>query len=152
MWKLYLLKQSRTDQSQALLAGNFGQATRMKCELCKDFIKTDEGDWRAGGRRGTSPICMNSFCKDQPITGFRSSKARPNQYEFLKDFRTDDGDWYEIAPLPCRHVASAESRERWRARDRERPLLQLRRSDNRRRGGRPDTMLMRSCIPVVVCG
>ena len=67
----------------------------------------------------------------------------------------DDDNWYEVAPLPCRRVPSAESRE-WRARDRERPLLQLRRSGNRCRGGRPSTMLNQRCTPplwfVANCG
>ena len=42
--------------------------------------------------------------------------------DFLKDSaRTDDGDWYEIAPLPCRHEPSAECREqRGAARETER--------------------------------
>ena len=53
-------------------------------------------------------------------------------------------------------AALAETRdkhaERWRAQDRERPLLKLGRSDNRRRRARHNTLLVWRCLPAVVCG
>ena len=66
------------------------------------------------------------------------------KHEFRRDFvGTNVGDMAVAAAMiaPLAETLNKHA-ERWRARDREIPLLQLGRSDNQRRRGRPNTLLV----------
>ena len=63
-------------------------------------------------------------------------QVAPIKYEFCRDFvGSNVGDWW-WRPLRSRRLS--RHFERWRARDRRRPVFQLRGSDGRRRRGQPN--------------
>ena len=93
----------------------------------------------SGPPHSTAPIRRDILLKNGPITAFTSSKVKSIKFELLKDrLNIGGGDWWgKRRARAAVDMCDVCRRELWLSRDRARPLVQLGRWGNRRRGGRP---------------